>query len=280
MGSSLSYHLQTEETAFDIIDTTGNSLVEVIREQDCNNETCKKIAEQKVFQMCEKFSPGQLAWTCQRLGLSTSKCNQEDMSEKIVDFYASMINGKNKTEIMYHENSCPKIEPCPICPPVHIKVNAPPPIIYSPVPETSYQRQPQKQNVVPLHTIQGFPTQDKKRVQLTGEEITRQGNNLLVRNPKSIKVAQTINKSQLNDFAKNLDPQTKITSIRTIPKTQNIPRGTPVKALADHIPKTTSELRLEAGQTTTYLQPAPKNWALVRHDQGATGYVPATHLTL
>ena len=61
---------------------------------------------------------------------------------------------------------------------------------------------------------------------------------------------------------------------------QNIRPGTPVRALGDHIPKTSGETYLKKGQATSYVRPGPRNWALVRHATGEQGYVPATHLSL
>ena len=240
------------------------------------------MASEKVSQMCEKFSPGQLAWTCQRLGISGSSCQPEDMSNKIVEFYLRSVEKSSSndsqqkesrtTQMYYREERCPQ---CPQCPPVQVHVETPAPLIYTPTPKTDIQRA-----VIPVHTIQGVPKAEPKRIQVSGEEISKVGDNVIVRNPQSLKVTQTVPRSKLNEFSRSLGPNTKITSLTTIPKTQNIPRGTPVRALGDHIPRTVSELGLRAGQKTTYLEPAPRNWALVRHDEGSTGYVPATHLSL
>ena len=282
MGSSLSYQLYSEETAFSIIDTTGSALVDLVQEQQCNDNTCQRLASEKVSQMCEKFSPGQLAWTCQRLGISGSSCQPEDMSNKIVEFYLRSVEKSSSndsqqkesrtTQMYYREERCPQ---CPQCPPVQVHVETPAPLIYTPTPKTDIQRA-----VIPVHTIQGVPKAEPKRIQVSGEEISKVGDNVIVRNPQSLKVTQTVPRSKLNEFSRSLGPNTKITSLTTIPNTQNIPRGTPVRALGDHIPRTVSELGLRAGQKTTYLEPAPRNWALVRHDEGSTGYVPATHLSL
>jgi hypothetical protein len=136
------------------------------------------------------------------------------------------------------------------------------------------------QPVIPVHTVQGTPNIEPKRYRVTGQEITRTPTGVRVRQPEKVQITQTIPQSKLDDFSKKLGKQTKITNIVQQSTRQNIPRGTPVRALADHTPTTLSELPLKKGQLTKYLEPGPRDWALVTHGDGSTGYVPGSHLSL
>ena len=266
MGSSVSYHVKSEELAFSVIDNTGQALLEVVEEQSCTGEMCQRIAESKAEQMCQKFSPGQLAWTCQKLGIAANVDSVQDMSRTIVQYYASQVEIK--------EAKCQQCQ-------VNVNVETPPPVVYSPtpIPTPTLSTPPAAPKpITQVHKVQGTP--EPKSVKVTADEIRRNGSSLLVRNPKSVSVTQNIPKSKLAEFSNNLGENSKITSIVAAEKRQNIPRGTPVIALDDHIPKSKSEIPLSKGQKTNYLEPASRGWALVKHDNGISGYVPGSHLSL
>lgn len=291
MGASISTDV------FSVIDNEVLILSSLMSKRKCDDDLCHQISSEKIEQMCDSFSENQLQSVCQKVGIQTTTTDvstKRDMSAKIVSFYMkktkllSQLKSCNSVQELeatiselFVEVHCAKCGSDLICPKcdnvcckqqIDIQVNPTKEIVYKPV---------EVKEVKPgLHTFQGTKKVVPDTVRITADEIKRYNDNVFVRNPKSIEVTRTVPKSKLPDYAKSLGPNTQIVKIEKQPSIQNIPRGTSVQALADHVPKTLSELPLVKGQRTSYLEPGPRDWALVKHADGNTGYVPGSHLSL
>lgn len=90
-----------------------------------------------------------------------------------------------------------------------------------------------------------------RKFKVRGEKIERRNGSVIVKNPKEVKIL-----------------------------TANNNPGRPVRAIKTHIPNSSSEVPLVAGQSTTYLGTSQNGWARIRHVDGKEGYVPHSYLSL
>lgn len=145
---------------------------------------------------------------------------------------------------------------------------------------------------------------ESKVLKITGESVRRNPDKIVIRNPQKIEsipvtrsfittpvttsiVTTPVTRSVITTpTTKTFIPTSKTTRTFVRPTVSqttivsSLAPGTKVRAIADHVPLTSSELSLYEGQITSYVKPAPRNWALVRHDDGKVGHVPESHLSL
>jgi hypothetical protein len=157
-----------------------------------------------------------------------------------------------------------------------VPVVAPKPVVKSQIIKQKYPQ-------IPLEIIpekSKITTPSKREVRITGEEIQRGPLGISVKNPSKVEYSRIVPKEHARKIKKVLQPGTrkiKLEPVYNIPS--NKTSGLPVRAVANHIPKTSSEVSLREGQPTLYLGTSQNGWARVRHSDGTEGYVPHAYLS-
>jgi Variant SH3 domain len=141
----------------------------------------------------------------------------------------------------------------------------------------------QKLPQIPVERIPETSTlssSSKREVRITGEKIQRGPLGITVKNPSKVEYSRVIPKEHARKIKRVLQPGTRTTKIEPIYEAKSVKsQGIPVRAVADHIPRTSNELPLREGQPTLYLGTSSNGWARVRHADNTEGFVPHSYLS-